>query len=86
MMTQRRAEELYQNELTKYNEDNSMLTHAAQNERRYAQLFFFFSFISRSLQFVCSRDGDISRSHTYRSQYALVDLCCSTREPLVLVW
>lgn len=34
MMTQRRAEELYQNELTKYNEDNSMLKHAAQNERR----------------------------------------------------
>lgn len=36
MMTQRRAEELYQNELTKYNEDNSMLKHAAQNERRLA--------------------------------------------------
>lgn len=36
MMTQRRADELYQNELAKYNEDNSMLTHAAQNERRWA--------------------------------------------------
>lgn len=35
MMTQRRADELYQNELAKYNEDNSMLTHAAQNERRW---------------------------------------------------
>ncbi|CAB1099971.1 unnamed protein product [Ectocarpus sp. CCAP 1310/34] len=35
MMTQRRAEELYQNELAKYNEENSMLTHAANNERRY---------------------------------------------------
>ncbi|CAM9721801.1 unnamed protein product [Scytosiphon promiscuus] len=33
VMTQRRAEELYQNELAKYNEDNSMLTHAARNER-----------------------------------------------------
>ncbi|CAM9106535.1 unnamed protein product [Ectocarpus sp. 8 AP-2014] len=36
MMTQRRAEELYQNELAKYNEENSMLTHAANNERRLA--------------------------------------------------
>ena len=35
MMTQRRADELYQNELAKYNEDNLMLTHAAQNERRW---------------------------------------------------
>lgn len=35
MMTQRRAEELYQNELAKYTEDNSMLTHAAKNERRW---------------------------------------------------
>lgn len=38
MMTQRRAEELYQNELAKYNEDTSMLTHAAQNERRWADV------------------------------------------------
>lgn len=37
-MTQRRAEELYQNELAKYNEDNSMLTHAARNERRWVAL------------------------------------------------
>lgn len=36
MMTQRRAEELYHNGLTKYNEENSMLTHAALNERRWA--------------------------------------------------
>ncbi|CAM9627847.1 unnamed protein product [Ectocarpus sp. 6 AP-2014] len=36
MMTQRRAEELYQDELAKYNEENSMLTHAANNERRLA--------------------------------------------------
>lgn len=35
MMTQRRAEQVYQDELTKYNEDNSMLMHAAQNERRW---------------------------------------------------
>jgi len=35
MMSQRRADELYQNELAKYNEDNSLLTHAAKNERRW---------------------------------------------------
>lgn len=40
MMTQRRAEELYQNELAKYNEENSMLTHAANNERRWVAVAY----------------------------------------------
>lgn len=34
MTTQRRAEELGQKELLKYGEENAMLSHAAQRERR----------------------------------------------------